>query len=165
MNPWFFAAALLFLIPLQTTLMDLVSINGVKPDLGFLFVYFTGFFLGIRKGMLCGAGIGLLYDLFSGGPFGMNLAAKASAGLGAGILGRFFINTGGPAKMGLILGLSVFSGVVAFLFHQATWGGWELGHVFQWTILPESLYNSILGGLVYWLASGRMGLRPRTETF
>lgn len=154
MNPWLIAAVIL-IIPVQTTLVNFAAINGLKPDLGFLLVYFLGYFRGVRKGLLAGAGIGLFYDLLFGGPFGMNIFSKSITGIGAGILSRVFLSPTAPITMALILSLSIGVGFGNFFFHQAVLGGALPGEVFRWIILPESLYNSVLGGVIYWVGFSR----------
>ncbi len=155
MKAWILVGVFFLIVPVQTTLANSVAINGLKPDLGFLLVYFLGYFRGSRLGFLGGAGLGLFYDLMFGGPFGMNIISKSFSGIGAGLLGRIFLNPSGPTTMALILGLSVLVGFVNFSYHQTVVGGMIPGEAFRWIILPESLYNSILGGIIYWVGVAR----------
>jgi rod shape-determining protein MreD len=69
---------LLFFVPLQSILMTSISLNGIKPDLGLILIFFTGLVYGEIDGILLGLIIGLLMDLFSGGPLGPNIVSKTS---------------------------------------------------------------------------------------
>ena len=139
----------LFLIPIQTTWLHGFSVDGIRPNLGFLLVYFIGFYAGERKGLAAGLPTGALWDLFSGGPPGLNLITMGLIGLLSGMLGRLFLNITGPVTMCLILLLSLVSGFVTYGIHQFAMGPVELAEVFRWTILPEALYNAVLGGLFF----------------
>ena len=146
----------LFLIPIQTTWLHGISIASIRPDLGFLLVYFIGFYAGERKGLVAGLLTGTLWDLFSGGPPGLNLITKGLIGLLSGILGRWFLNVTGAATMCLILLLSIVSGIITYGIHQFAMGPIEFGQVFRWTILPEALYNAVIGGLFFWIGLRRL---------
>ena len=155
MTHWFFLLCL-FLIPIQTTWLQGLSVASIRPDLGFLLVYFVGFYAGERKGLIAGLLTGALWDLFSGGPPGLNLITKGLIGLLSGILGRWFLNVTGPVTMCLILLLSMVSGITTYGIHQFAMGPIELAQVFRWTILPEALYNAVMGGLFFWIGLRRL---------
>jgi len=156
MNRWIYSLLVLFLVPVQTTWLNALTLNGIKPNLAFLLIYFTGFYGGEINGMVAGLVAGFLMDLFSGGPFGLNIASLAMMGLFSGLLGRFFIHTTATLTMGLVLILSVFGGLLTFSFHQWVVGGIPFIEVFRWTILPEALYNTVIGGLLFLAGIGRL---------
>ena len=93
---------LLLLIPVQTTVLDRLSIHGIKPDLGLIVVYLIGFQRGTREGVVMGVLIGLLMDSFSGGVWGMNLLTKPIIGGWAGLLGRTVLNVRVFLSMGIL---------------------------------------------------------------
>ena len=82
----------LLIIPFQSSLVNSISLWGVKPDIIFIFVYAIGLTYNEEKAMLMGAGLGLAADIFSGGPLGMNFLSKAATGFAAGALGRRILN-------------------------------------------------------------------------
>jgi len=75
---------------LQTTVLDLIRVAGVKPDLILLLVTFNGFLQGSREGSFFGFTGGLLKDLLVGGNIGHNALAAAAAGYLAGFFGSRF---------------------------------------------------------------------------
>ena len=78
--------ALLFipLLVMQLTIVPLISIDFISPDLILiLLVYFT-LLNGQLYGTIAGAAFGLLFDLFSGGLIGGSMFSKTVAGFVAG---------------------------------------------------------------------------------
>ncbi|MCL6635488.1 MAG: rod shape-determining protein MreD [Peptococcaceae bacterium] len=75
---------------LQTTVLDFISVYGVKPDLVMLLVIFNGFLLGTREGAFLGFVAGILEDLFAGSYIGLNAISKMTAGYLAGVFGAGF---------------------------------------------------------------------------
>lgn len=73
---------------LQATVLDYVSILGVKPDLVMLLVIFNGFLLGHREGAFLGFAGGIIEDLFAGSYIGLNALSKLAAGYLAGEAGE-----------------------------------------------------------------------------
>ncbi|HUK55682.1 MAG TPA: rod shape-determining protein MreD [Nitrospiria bacterium] len=159
MNRWIYAVLVLLLLPIQTTWLQAVGLHAVKPDLALLLIYFTGFYAGEMKGFMIGWLMGALMDLFSGGPFGLQIATKATVGLLSGLLGRFFLNATGALTMGLVLLLSLLSGLFGYFFHELVLGEIPFAEAFRWTLLPEALYNSLVGGLVFWVVVRRLNIR------
>ena len=74
----------LILIALQLTLIPLVSINGIIPDLVVIYVVIYAMRNGQLKGTFFGFIVGLFFDLFSGGLLGSAMFAKTLAGFVAG---------------------------------------------------------------------------------
>jgi rod shape-determining protein MreD len=159
MNRWTYTLIALLLIPVQTTWLSAVGMHAIRPDLVLLLIYFTGFYAGEMKGLMIGWIMGALMDFFSGGPFGLQIVTKATAGLLSGLLGRFFLNATGALTMGLVLMLSLITGVVGYLFHQLVVGEIHFLEAFRWTLLPEALYNSFWGGLVFWMVIRRLTIK------
>ncbi|MBI3609425.1 MAG: rod shape-determining protein MreD [Nitrospirae bacterium] len=156
MKRWVYFILVLALVPVQTTWAHGIRLHDVKPDLGLLLVYFIGFYAGELDGLVMGLAAGALLDLFSGGPWGLNLVTKAILGVLAGVLGRFFLNTTGIPTMGMIFALSVLSGILVHGFDQLMMGGIRFGEALRWTLLPEALYNAALGGILFWAGIGRL---------
>lgn len=159
MNRWTYFIIALLLVPVQTTWLNGIALHSVKPDLVLLLVYFTGFYAGEMTGLTAGLMMGLGMDLVSGGPFGLHVATLAMMGLLSGLLGRFFLNTTVTLTMGMVFMLSVLYGILVFSFHQWVLGGIQFAEVFRWTLLPEALYNTVAGGIVFWAGVSRLNIK------
>ena len=146
---------LLLLIPVQTTVVDHLSIYGIKPDLGLIIVYWIGFGMGEMDGVVMGVLIGTVMDLFSGGVLGTNLLTKPIIGGLAGLLGRVVLDARVLFSMGILFGLSILSGFLIYLFLKFFEGEMAFGEVFRWIILPQALYDAAVGALLF-------SLVPRT---
>jgi len=88
----YFLALVLGFILLQTTALNFIAINGIKPDLVLVVVILNGFLRGTREGAFLGFVAGVMQDLVSGGYFGLyaltNMTAGYLGGLGEGRLYR-----------------------------------------------------------------------------
>lgn len=146
-------AASVVLLVLQTTLVESVSLAGVKPDLIFAAVYLTGFRLGASSGSIVGAVAGLLMDLLSAGPPGLNMATKAAVGFAAGLAGQAVLAGGVPRHVIALILFSVLQGgmtygVIRLLGESPGW--WSAA---GYVILPQAVYDGVSGGLMVWLLS------------
>ena len=92
MRTFYFLALVLGFILLQSTVLNFIAINGIKPDLVLVLVILNGFLRGTREGAFLGFVGGVMQDLVSGGYFGMyaltNITAGYLGGLGEGRLYR-----------------------------------------------------------------------------
>ena len=88
MRPLFFAFFLLLTLILQSTLVPLVAINGIRPDLLLIIVVLSALLLGKETGACLGFFTGLLQDLVSGNIFGLNILSKLATGFLAGVMER-----------------------------------------------------------------------------
>ncbi len=92
MRTFYFLALVLGFILLQSTALNFIAINGIKPDLVLVLIILNGFLRGTREGAFLGFVGGVMQDLVSGGYFGMyaltNITAGYLGGLGEGRLYR-----------------------------------------------------------------------------
>lgn len=82
------AALLILVLVLQVTIVPLIAINGVAPDLLLILVVSTGLLLGKEKGVGIGFFSGLLQDLAVGNIFGINIFSKLATGYILGLAER-----------------------------------------------------------------------------
>ena len=76
---------------LQTTLLAKLSIFGSSPDLPLALIVSIALFKGPFYGVSAGFTLGLLFDLFSGGPLGVQSFSKVVVGYCMGFVsGRFY---------------------------------------------------------------------------
>jgi len=79
-------AVILTLFFLEITLFDKLRILGVRPELLLVATLFFGFHYGPGRGAEAGCISGVLKDIFSSGPFGINAFAFLFIGFFAGLL-------------------------------------------------------------------------------
>jgi rod shape-determining protein MreD len=152
MKAWVYAGLAAGLVPVQTTLLGHLSVAGVRPDLCLIAASLIGFFGGPADGALMGALLGFEQDLFSAGDLGLNLGAKAAAGLATGLAGRYLAHVTVASVAPLMLGLSVCSGL-AFMAAGAA-GGDALAAV-ESVLLPQAVFDTVAGAALYWLLAER----------
>ncbi|MBM4132227.1 MAG: hypothetical protein FJ245_00515 [Nitrospira sp.] len=166
MKPALYAALVLGLVPLQTSLVHYLSFVGVRPDLCLVAAGLIGFLAGPVEGALVGIALGFTQDLFSAGALWLNLITKGSVGLLAGLAGRQVTNATLATLVITMVSLSALENLV-FLF--VVRGGGDLGDrlsALPSILLPETLLNAALGAALYWLLPVRpsgeqeMGRRP-----
>lgn len=156
------AACVGFLV-VQTTLLDHAGIAGVKPDLILAVVYLAGFRLGEARGAAIGAVSGLLMDLLSAGPPGLNMATKTAAGFAAGLAGRAVLTVAASRHM-ITLGLlsivqgGMTYGMIRLLDEPPAW--WSAA---GYLILPQAVYDGLSGGALAWIMSWRRSSWWRPE--
>lgn len=73
---------------LQVTVLNLLRIGGIIPDLLLLPVVFNAFLAGRREGAFWGLVAGLMKDVFAGGYFGLNALSMLAAGYLVGLAER-----------------------------------------------------------------------------
>ena len=152
-----YAILIAALVPAQAVLLPHLSLWGVKPDLGFIFVCLVGLFEGELEGLLVGMAVGFVMNLFSAEELIVGIVTKAGVGYVAGIAGRQVVDL---APVLLVGGLFVASSAVGFLTsftlrtneeNLVLWGMKSI-------ILPQACYNAVIGGVLYWVAWSRLSI-------
>ena len=153
----------LLLVPLQTTLLQHLSVWNVKPDLGLVAAVLVGLFAGELEGLLVGLAIGWILSLFSAGELWLSLLTNGGAGLLAGFLGRQVSQmTAVSLGLGLLL-VSLVSGAFAALNFQH-FDGSQMWWMIESIVFPQACFDGVVGGALYWILSQRFDvIRLRTE--
>ncbi len=139
---WVILAVFLYVV--QCSLIPIVTMNGIKPDLLMIAVLSTGLLTGKEKGVAVGFFFGMLADLASGGVFGLHTLSKMAIGYGAGLLERKVF------KENILLPLLAV--MVATVIHTAFMtvllavGGFkvEIFSLIMHNLLPLLAYNVIV---------------------
>lgn len=152
MKPLLYVGLVLGVVPIQTTVLDHLSVAGVRPDLCLVAVSLIGFFGGLADGVLMGVLLGFEQDLFSAGEAWINLTTKAVIGLSAGVVGRYVARATPVTVFPMVLGLSVCSGI-AFLFAGA--GGQGTLAAVRSVLLPQAMFDTAVGMGLYWILAER----------
>jgi rod shape-determining protein MreD len=129
----------------QTSLIQTLSVGGATPDLPFIMTVFWALRRGPEAGCVAGFFAGLLQDVASGGLVGVQALTKALAGFVLGMAGgRLWVANPLVQVPGLVA-LTLAEGVLRFgllqLFHYPA----GLGALLVDVILPQALYNGVLG--------------------
>ena len=148
MKPWLYTGLAAGLVPVQTTLLEHLSVAGIRPDVCLIAASLIGFFGGPADGVMMGLLLGFEQDLFSAGDLGLNLGTKTAAGLLTGLAGRYLARVTPASVAPLMLGLSAGSGLV---FMVAGAGGGEMLAAIQSVLLPQAVLDTAVGVGLYWL--------------
>lgn len=135
---------------LQTTVLDKVSFNDVKPDFVLIMIVLISNYLGSIKGQLIGFFSGLVEDFFSLSPFGFSALIKTVIGFLSGkteskifldpiVVPIIFVFTGT-----IIKSLLSFMLIIVFSSEKA-------GAVFSIALLIEIGLNVILTPFLYFI--------------
>lgn len=129
----------------QTSLVQALAVGGATPDLPFIMTVFWALRSGPEAGCAAGFFAGLLQDVAAGGLVGVQALTKALAGFSLGLAGgRFWVANPLVQVPGLV-GLTIAEGLLRFgllqLFHYPA----SLGALLVDVILPQALYNGVLG--------------------
>ena len=110
-----YALLVVFLVPLQTTLLPHLAIWDVRPDLGLVIAALIGVLAGELDGLLVGLAIGWVLNLYSAGDLWLNLLTTGGAGLFGGLLARHVAEVTPTVLSVAVLVLSLAGGLVAVL--------------------------------------------------
>lgn len=138
---------IIFLSLLLQSYFDLLSIAGVKPDLLLLATIYFSFKEGFFRGLWIGFGAGILQDVVASVSMGFHALPKALMGY---LVGKYGNSVRGDSLFSLgilIFFLSLLKGlfaiILAFIFLEARF------EMLYKVILPESIYNAILGPMLF----------------
>ena len=146
------------MVLLQTTVLGIVAVRGVTPDLLLILLVFLALRRGSMSGQIAGFAGGLLEDLVSLAPLGFHALVRTLVGFSAGTL-HGLIRTSAIAVPVLILGASVVKG----------WRARSLGlvfdihpdmHLLEGRFWIEAAYSAVLAPFLFALLGRVRLLRP-----
>lgn len=135
---------------IQLTLINSITILGLKPDLIMVVVVVFSLLKGEKEGAISGFASGLLQDVFSTGLLGINALAKTVIGFTCGILKEKIFYEHILFLIPVITFIASFmQSILIFLLLRAF--GIECG--LAWSLkqiaLPEALYSSLLSPFIF----------------
>ena len=141
-------------VSLQSTVIPVLSIGGVRPDLVLVVVVSAALAAGKEVGVLCGVFGGVLQDLLSVGPFGYNTLTKMLLGLLVGLYERK-VNKGSLLLPLLAVAVSTVGvAVIAAMFLLAYGQERQIAVLFL-QLIPATAYHILLAApvnfLITWL--------------
>lgn len=137
---WF----VIFIVALaaQASLVPVIAIAGIEPDLPFLALFLLSLKWGVMAGVYVGFFLGLALDLYSPSILGQAALSKTLIGFFAGLFNQKVMRTDPLLKVALLL--------IAFLVHDLAFGAVELiknGH--SLTTLFPMILTETLGRAIY----------------
>ncbi|MFZ5352949.1 MAG: rod shape-determining protein MreD [Bacillota bacterium] len=138
---------------LEATLLQSVRIFGVKPDFAIMIIVAFSILRGSSYGAFIGFGSGLLVDMMFGRTIGINALSYMLTGY---IIGQahenVFKDSIIPAVIfnaaAIIISQHIFF-VLAYFSQNITSDGISYLNALTSIILPQCLYNAVIGGLLY----------------
>ena len=146
----------------QSSIVPALSVGGVTPDLPLILTVLLALRGGAETGCAAGFVAGLLQDVAGGGLVGVQAVTKALAGFGVGMLvGRLWLANPLVQVPGLVL-LSLGEGLAPYLLLQLFHYPASLGELMLHVILPQALYNGLIGTLCILAEAGYELMRRRS---
>jgi hypothetical protein len=150
-------AVIVGLVPVQSVLLQHISLWGVKPDLGLVAVCLIGLLWGELEGLLVGLALGWAMSLFSAQDLISSAVLKGAVGFVAGVAGRQVVYLSPVVLVMGLLVVSCLAGLVTpFVLRlsvQQDWW-WAVGTV----VLPQACLDAVIGGAIYWLMWSRLNI-------
>ena len=131
------------LVAVQSTLVPLLAIGGIKPDILLVITVSAGLLCGKETGVGIGFCGGLLQDLLSGNLFGLNTFTKMTIGYLAGLAERKVFKENILLPVAAMIVASLLNGLMIHIFvylrgYAVDWSG-----AFVHIVLPAIMYNMV----------------------
>jgi len=135
---------------IQLTLINLIAILGLKPDLLMVVVVVFSLLKGEKDGSISGFASGLLQDIFSTGLLGINAFTKTVIGFTCGILKEKIFYEHILFLIPVITFIAAFTqSILIFLLLRAFGIEYSLTWSLKQVALPEALYSSLLSPFIF----------------
>ena len=158
MKPHIYFIILLLIIPVQASLLNPLSLAGVKPDFALAVLYIIGLLTTPGEAAIAGIGIGLIQDISSASLIGLNAFTRGLIGLCAGLLGRRVLDISSPSNLIFLIVFSLAEGLFIMLFIQTFYGSVPVINMFFTGMLPQAIYTGVLGILLLRIINSRSTL-------
>ncbi|MBI1823921.1 MAG: rod shape-determining protein MreD [Nitrospirae bacterium] len=154
-----FFTLITMLIPLQGMIGDYISIGNIKPDLGFLAIYFTGLLYGNVRGALMGIGVGFIADILSGGTTFVQMESGLIIGFFAGLIRQALLNLRWFFNLLILFFFSLFYSMLVFSFLDLTSREVLMHYPWKELIIPKGVLDAFLGSLLFWILVKRFKIK------
>jgi len=135
---------------IQLTLINSITILGLKPDLIMVVVIIFSLLKGEKEGAISGFASGLLQDIFSTGLLGINALAKTVVGFICGILKEKIFHEHILFLIPVITFVaSLIQNILIFFLLRAFGIEYSLAWSLKQVALPEALYSSLLSPFIF----------------
>ena len=135
---------------IQLTLINSITILGLKPDLIMIVVVVFSLLKGGKEGTISGFASGLLQDIFSTGLLGINALAKTVIGFTCGIFKEKIFYEHMLFLIPVITFVASFmQSILIFLLLRSFGIEYGLAWSIKQIALPEALYSSLLSPFIF----------------
>ena len=133
---------------LQTTLIPLLSIKDVYPDILLIGVIITGIRFGATPAIIAGCLVGLVQDAATSQLYGLSSLAKAAAGFAAGYFSREKVKYNLQVTAGVVLATSLTHSAVyqSIYYFDSGVSFWVI--IFRY-IIPHVLYTLVAAMIIH----------------
>lgn len=145
----FYSFFILLILTIQTTLLDYISIYGVKPNVLIVFIIVCALLRGDAEGGAVGFFAGLSLDLMFGGIIGFYAMLGYLLGVAAGSVNKRMFRDNILVVLFFTLVYSIAYETIVYILNNIMSGDINLIYPFSRIILPEALYNCIAAFPVY----------------
>ena len=143
-------AIIIIALLIQLTLINSVTILGLKPDLIMVVVVVFSLLKGEKEGTISGFATGLLQDIFSTGLLGINALAKTVIGFFSGIIKEKIFHEHLLFIIPVITFIaSLIQSILIILLLRAFGTEYDLAWSLKQIALPEALYSSLLSPFIF----------------
>jgi rod shape-determining protein MreD len=126
---------------LQTTVVRVIGLFGVVPDLLMLALFFLALKNGQMPAVWVGFLLGLAQDLFSPSILGQNALSKSVAGFFAGFFNERMMRVDIMAQLILLFVTFVLNDAVYFIIQSVKTGNGNVAHGLIVSTVPRALYS------------------------
>ncbi|MCL2864300.1 MAG: rod shape-determining protein MreD [Lachnospiraceae bacterium] len=134
-------ALVLAVVLIQTTVLNLIAIANIRPNLIIILTASFGFMRGSKEGMFVGFGAGLLLDILFGNIIGFYALIYLVFGFLNGLFQQIYLDEDIKLPILLISVSSFVYGLFIYFFHFVLRGVFDFFHLLNAIILPELIYT------------------------
>jgi rod shape-determining protein MreD len=147
---------------LQSTLVRLVAIEGIQPDLILLALFFVALLEGSYAATIAGFCVGLVQDMYAPQTLGLNALCKSLIGFALGFCQRGVFVEGLIPRSLILFAAVVLHDLIYFLI--SLWPDVGSGLSRLLTVgVPTALYTAILGYVIFYFMQKQERLQPLQE--
>jgi rod shape-determining protein MreD len=142
------------------SLASLLRVGDIVPDIPLVVVVMLALRRGPEFGCAAGLAAGLLQDVTTGGLLGVQALSKALVGFAIGASGARLSATSPLVQVPGLVVLTLLEGLVRFGLLQMFRFPAPFGEVMAYQVVPQALYNGLLGAAVVLALAAVDYLRP-----
>jgi len=144
---------------LQSTLVRLVAIESIQPDLILLTLFFIALAEGSYPATIAGFCVGLVQDLYAPQTLGLNALSKSLIGFALGFCRRGMFVEGLIPRSLILFAAVLLHDLLYFLI--SLWPDIGAGlNRFIFVGLPTALYTAVLGYVIFYFLHRKEQLQP-----